>query len=104
MDPELSARGVISASHTDALSLSFTDVFVYDVSRGIHYGLNFYLRRDIPEWTAEARGPVFSSSKGQSKLQAQGYVCRQHEVFPAAILCKLPETSAAHPSGSGQPQ
>jgi 4-amino-4-deoxy-L-arabinose transferase-like glycosyltransferase len=104
MDPQLSARGVISASHTDAHSLSSTDVFVYDVSRGIHYGLNFYLRRDIPEWTAEARGPVFSSWKGQSKLQAQGYVCLQHIVFPAAILCKLPETSAAHPSRSGQPQ
>jgi 4-amino-4-deoxy-L-arabinose transferase-like glycosyltransferase len=104
MDPELSARGVIAASHTYVHSLSLAGVFVYDLPRGIHYGLNFYLRRDIPEWTTEARGFVFSSSKGESRLQAQGYVCQQHLVLPAAILCKPAEALAAHASGSGQPQ
>jgi hypothetical protein len=104
VDPQFSARGVITASHTDAQSLSTADVFVYDVPRGIHYGLNFYLRRDIPEWTSETRGFAFSSLKGQSRLQAQGYVCGQHVVFPAAVLCKAPEDLAAHPPGGGQPQ
>jgi 4-amino-4-deoxy-L-arabinose transferase-like glycosyltransferase len=104
MDPQLSARGVITASHTDAQSLSSADVFVYDVPRGIHYGLNFYLRRDIQEWTSETPGFVFSSLKGQSRLQAQGYVCQQHVVFPAAVLCKAPEDLPAHASGGGQPE
>jgi 4-amino-4-deoxy-L-arabinose transferase-like glycosyltransferase len=104
MDPQLSARGVIAANDTDVQSLRSADVFVYDVPRGIHYGLNFYLRREIPEWTTGARGLVFSSWKGQSGLQAQGYVCQQHEVFPAALLCKEPEGLPAHPSGGGQSQ
>ena len=105
VDPQFSARGVITASDTDAQSLSAADVFAYDVPRGIHYGLNFYLRRDIPEWKIEAHGPVFSSWKGQSQLQAQGYACQQHEVlYPAAILCKRIQDLAAHASGGGQPQ
>ena len=90
IDRQVSARGVISATNIDVQSLHGTDVFVYDVSRGIHYGLNFYLRRDIPEWTTGARGLVFSSRKAQSKLQAQGFVCQQDLVFPAAFLCKGP--------------
>jgi 4-amino-4-deoxy-L-arabinose transferase-like glycosyltransferase len=104
MDPQLSARGAIAASRTDARSLASTDVFVYDLPRGIHYGLNFYLRREIPEWTTGARGLVLSSWKGQSRLQAEGYACQQHLVFPAAFLCKKPEALAAHPTGSGKPQ
>jgi 4-amino-4-deoxy-L-arabinose transferase-like glycosyltransferase len=88
MDSQLSARGVISAALTDPHSLSSAPVFVYDVPRGIHYGLNFYLRRDIPEWTTGAYGLVFSSWKGQSRLQAEGYVCQRHMVFPAAFLCE----------------
>ena len=104
VDSQFSARGVLTASHTDAQSLSSADVFVYDVPRGIHYGLNFYLRGDLPEWTSETRGFVFSSSNGQSRLQAQGYVCQQHAVFPAAVLCKAPEDLAAHASGSGKAQ
>jgi len=104
MDPQLSARGVITASHTDLQSLRSVDVFVYDVPRGIHYGLNFYLHREIPEWMIGTRGLVLSSWQGQSRLQAEGYACQQHLVFPAAFLCKKTEALAAHPPGSGKPQ
>ena len=104
MDPQLSAKGVIAANHTDAQSLRSVDVFVYDVPRGIHYGLNFYLHREIPEWTTGDRGLVFSSWKGQSRLQTQGYLCQQQQVLPAALLCKPPEGLSAHASGGGQPQ
>jgi 4-amino-4-deoxy-L-arabinose transferase-like glycosyltransferase len=104
MDPQLSARGVIKASHTELQSLHSANVFVHDVPRGIHYGLNFYLRRDIPEWTPGARGVVFSSWKGHSVLREQGYVCEAPLVFSAAFLCKEPEPLAANASSSGQPQ
>ena len=90
MDTRLSARGVIAANHVDVHSLFSADVFVYDVPRGIHYGLNFYLRRDLPEWTTGEPRLVFSSWKGQSRLQAKGYVCQEHLVFPTAFLCKRP--------------
>jgi 4-amino-4-deoxy-L-arabinose transferase-like glycosyltransferase len=104
MDSQLSARGVLTASNTDVQSLRAANVLVYDVPRAIHYGLNFYLRRDIPEWTPGSRGLVFTSWKGQSILQAQGYVCQQHLVIPAAILCKVPEALAADAASGGKPQ
>jgi 4-amino-4-deoxy-L-arabinose transferase-like glycosyltransferase len=104
MDSQLSARGVLTASNTDVQSLRAADVLVHDVPRRIHYGLNFYLRRDIPEWAPGSRGLVFSSGKGQSILQAQGYVCQQPLVIPAAILCKVPEALAADAAGGGKPQ
>ena len=33
------------------------DVGVYDIPRAWHYGLNFYLHRDLPEWTPGSREP-----------------------------------------------
>jgi 4-amino-4-deoxy-L-arabinose transferase-like glycosyltransferase len=104
VDPQFSARGVIAGSHTDVQSLAVADVSVYDVPRGIHYGLNFYARREIPEWTSGTRGLVFTSWKGQSRLQAQGYACQLHLVSPAAFLCREAKTLAAHPPSSGKPQ
>jgi len=104
MDPQFSARGAIAASLTDSLALTSRDVLVYDLRRGIHYGLNFYLGRELPEWSPGARGLVFSSWKGQSRLQAEGYVCQKHLVLPAAFLCKKAEPLAAHAPSSGKPQ
>jgi 4-amino-4-deoxy-L-arabinose transferase-like glycosyltransferase len=104
VDPQFSARGVITASHTDVQSLAVAGVSVYDVPRGIHYGLNFYAHREIPEWTNGARGLVFTSWKGQARLQSQGYACQLHLVFPAAFLCKEAKTLAADPPSSRQPQ
>jgi hypothetical protein len=104
MDSQLSARGVITAGHMGVPSLRSADVFVYDLPRGIRYGLNFYLQRELPEWTTGARGLVFSSWKGQSTLRSQGYACEPRLGSAAAILCKPQEGLPAHAPGSGQPQ
>jgi 4-amino-4-deoxy-L-arabinose transferase-like glycosyltransferase len=104
LDPQFSARGVITASHTDVQYLSSVDIFVHDVPRGIDYGLNFYLRREIPEWTNGSRGLVFSSWKGQARLQAEGYACQPHLVYAAAFLCKKVEGLAADAPSSGKAQ
>jgi 4-amino-4-deoxy-L-arabinose transferase-like glycosyltransferase len=104
MDPQLSARGVIAASRMNVEWLRSADVFVYDLPRGIHYGLNFYLGRDISDWTPGSRGLVFSSWKGVSRLHAQGFVCRQHLVFPAGILCQMPISLPIQAPGGGKAQ
>jgi hypothetical protein len=90
MDSRLSARGVLAASHMGVRFLPSRDVFAYDVPRGIHYGLNFYLRREIPELSSGTQGLVFSSWRGRSALQTRGYVCEQYLVVPAAVLCRWP--------------
>ena len=90
MDPQLSARGVIRVAYTPVQSVPADKLFVHDLTRGIQYGLNFYLRRDIPHWNPQSRavGLVFTSWKGQQELKAAGFSCKQHLVYPAAILCQ----------------
>jgi 4-amino-4-deoxy-L-arabinose transferase-like glycosyltransferase len=104
IDSQFSARGVINASGASLSSVASTDVFVNDVPRGIHYGLNFYLRREIPQWSSGMRGLVYTSLKGQSDLKAAGYTCQLHLVFPAAILCKVTGRLSAHAPGGGKAQ
>jgi len=89
MDPQLSARGVLEVAHAPLQSVPANKLFVHDLTRGMRYGLNFYLRREIPQWTQESKagGLVFTSLKGQQELKAAGYTCPQHIVYPAAILC-----------------
>jgi 4-amino-4-deoxy-L-arabinose transferase-like glycosyltransferase len=89
MDPQLSARGVLEVTHVPLQSVPANKLFVHDLTRGMRYGLNFYLRREIPQWTQETKvgGLVFTSLKGQQELKAAGYSCKQHIVYPAAILC-----------------
>jgi 4-amino-4-deoxy-L-arabinose transferase-like glycosyltransferase len=90
LDPQLSARGVIRVAYTPLQSVPADKLFVHDLTRGIQYGLNFYLRRDIPLWNpqSKATGLVFTSWKGQQELKAAGFSCKQHIVYPAAILCE----------------
>jgi len=100
MDSQLSARGVIEVAHVPLQSVPANKLFVHDLTRGMRYGLNFYLRREIPQWRQESKvgGLVFTSLKGQQELKAAGYSCKQHIVYPAAILC-----DEKRDDSSGQP-
>jgi len=100
MDPQLSARGVIRVAYAPLQSVPANKLFVHDLTRGIYYGLNFYLRRDIPEWMPQSKavGLVFTSWKGQQGLKAAGFSCKQYIVYPAAFLCE-----AKGGDSSGQP-
>jgi 4-amino-4-deoxy-L-arabinose transferase-like glycosyltransferase len=107
MDPQVSARGVIEAAQVTMESAALGGLFVYDLPRGINYGLNFYFHRELPQWTPEvqAQGLVFTSLKDEKQLKAIGYYCQLHLVYPAAILCREKgEDLLASPSGRGQPQ
>jgi 4-amino-4-deoxy-L-arabinose transferase-like glycosyltransferase len=107
MDPQMSARGVIKVAQVPMESAPLRGLFVYDLPRGIHYGLNFYFRRELLQWTPEvqAQGLVFTSLKAEQQLQAIGYSCKLYLVNPAAILCREKgEGLLASPRGRGQPQ
>jgi 4-amino-4-deoxy-L-arabinose transferase-like glycosyltransferase len=91
MDPQLSARGIINQVKYASLDAAPTGMlFVHDLPRGIHYGLNFYLHREVPQWTqqAKARGLVFTSLRSEQQLKSAGYSCQQYLVYAAAILCR----------------
>jgi 4-amino-4-deoxy-L-arabinose transferase-like glycosyltransferase len=54
LDPYLSARGAASAAA--ASSAPRAELRVYRLERNWHYGLNFYLGRELPEWTSVLAG------------------------------------------------
>ena len=93
MDPQLSARGVLEAATNSGTETLPENVLVYRVPRGIWYGLNFYLHREIPEWDpAKAAGAfrtvVFVSSSKIKAVEQAGFSCPHAIVFPAAFACR----------------
>jgi len=55
LDRQISSRSL--ASELLNASPSSGDVATYDIPRAWHYGLNFYLQRDLPEWTPGSSAP-----------------------------------------------
>jgi len=55
LDRQISSRSL--ASKLLNASASSGDVATYDIPRAWHYGLNFYLNRDLPEWTPGSSEP-----------------------------------------------
>ena len=55
LDRQISSRWL--ASELLNASPSSGDVATYDIPRAWHYGLNFYLQRDLPEWTPGSSEP-----------------------------------------------
>lgn len=51
-------------------------LFTYELPRGWQYGLDFYLGRDLPEWSPDnfRAALVLTTRKGLAKLQREGYV------------------------------
>jgi len=101
VDAQYSARGVLAANAMSSQPAS-SAVFVHDVPRGIQFGLNFYLHRELPIWQKGDNGLVFTSSKGQAELMQEGFVCVRRVTFAAALLCRNAVDSAAAPGGKAQ--
>jgi 4-amino-4-deoxy-L-arabinose transferase-like glycosyltransferase len=55
MDSQISSRPL--ARELLGANPPAEDVATYDIPRAWHYGLNFYLNRDLPEWTPDSRKP-----------------------------------------------
>jgi hypothetical protein len=53
LDSQISARPL--ARKILEANPSGEDVATYDIPRAWHYGLNFYLNRDLPEWTTDSK-------------------------------------------------
>ncbi len=69
---ELSPRTVV----TDISAADADRTYSYRIQRGWLYGLNFYLHRDVPEWTPNTRGStlVVTSQKNLQELKKSAEV------------------------------
>jgi 4-amino-4-deoxy-L-arabinose transferase-like glycosyltransferase len=68
---------------------------VYQVPRGIQFGLNYYLRRETQDWSPSdvTAKWVFTSYQGTTALERQGFKCPHSIVFPAAFPCEKTPSS-----------
>ncbi len=72
LDAYLSPRQAARAGQTPAGMTP--NLGVYRLHRAWRYGLNFYLRRELPEWTAESARPewLYTNRQGLADLRRLG--------------------------------
>ncbi len=76
----------------------------YKLQRSFHYGLNFYLHKEVLEWSGDRseRNWVFTTPKEMTELRAMRMECSNFMAFPPVIVCEARE-SADSLRRSGQP-
>jgi len=79
--------------------------FAYCIRRADHYGLNFYLGRELPEWTSNEKRPawVLTNFEGQMRLSQLGLMCFPMRGGAPIAICEDTELRD-HPGGGGQAQ
>ncbi len=77
----------------------------YKVRRSFLHGLNFYVHRELPEWSGNTgeRNWVFTTPVEMAKLRGMGLECPHFMAFPPVIVCEVAGLAHSLP-GSGQPQ
>src|SRR5712664_1779165 len=108
LDDGVSAR-TAAQSAKDRLPRAELDIATtYKLRRGLEFGLNFYLHRELAEWTPPAghSSIVFTSHKYSEELKRLGVHCFDYMAYPAVEICadssKIASLADSHPR-SGQP-
>ena len=85
LDPYISARESAAKLENAAGS---NKLATYELQRSWYWGLNFYLREQLPEWTSQQAGTslVVTNEKGLQKIRATG-----RNAVPASALEVSPE-------------
>jgi 4-amino-4-deoxy-L-arabinose transferase-like glycosyltransferase len=109
LDDGVSARPAAQGAK-DHLPLAELDIATtYKLQRGLEFGLNFYLHRELAEWSPPVgrSSIVFTSHKYSKELERMGVHCFDYIAYPAVEVCadssKIPSSAARLPR-SGQPQ
>jgi 4-amino-4-deoxy-L-arabinose transferase-like glycosyltransferase len=104
LDPKLSAR--FSAAQISPQQAPVT--YSYKLQRACQYQLNFYLHREITEWSPEIAGEsvVVTNQKNLPELKTRAEIVSMiSEISPQAeVVIVSPKTLGLHVAGSRQPQ
>jgi 4-amino-4-deoxy-L-arabinose transferase-like glycosyltransferase len=87
LEPYISARHAAAALPKP--SDRTYDVAIFQLHRAWHYGLNFYMDRELPEWTPAALKPtlVYTNGTGLEMLEGSGRPIHLYDrTSPQAIL------------------
>ena len=108
LDAGVSARRASQEAMALLLAPAVQHATSYKLSRGLKYGLEFYLRREVNEWNPSAsHGTViFTTRRGSAELQKLGISCSHYVAYQAVESCGITDAVRKLPNGSpdsGQP-
>ena len=95
LDEGVSARPAATAALGMISNSEISAAAVCKLPRGLKFGMDFYLRRELPEWQPSVRNSiVFTTHRGSEELQKSGLRCYLYIAFPGVEICadssKLP--------------
>jgi len=90
LDEGVSARPAARLVTNRLATEELGNATAYKLSRGLVYGLNFYLRREIYEWSMVSgrSSIIFTNYRGSAELEKLGIRCPAYEAFPAVEICE----------------
>jgi len=108
LDPGISARDATQAVRNVWPDFSSEKATIWHLNRPFVYQLNFYFRRDLPEWQPQDPQSVwvFVAKDNVKAAGVLGLECVKFAVYPAVIPCRNSASvgglSAPGGSGSGE--
>jgi 4-amino-4-deoxy-L-arabinose transferase-like glycosyltransferase len=92
LDQRYSARDAPQAARIIWNNYSPEESSTYNLTRSFQYSLNFYLHRELPEWSPDRRLPgwVFAMAKEKAEMENLGLSCPLNSLRHAVIVCKDP--------------
>ena len=102
LDPYFSARPVGTLLQRD---LYPQRLFIYELPRAWQYGLDFYLGRDLREWSAEDLNAalVLTTPRGLADLERKGYVQgAPTEPYEKIVFAPIPVRAQPSPGGGSR--
>jgi 4-amino-4-deoxy-L-arabinose transferase-like glycosyltransferase len=109
LDEAVSARSAVASAESHLPSTELETASSYKLPRGLKFGLNFYLHREIAEWAPPVgrSSIIFTTHASSKELEQMGIRCFSYTVYPAVGICVDSSTVAGLPDGptrSGKPQ
>ena len=89
LDEGVSARPVALEAKRSFPGDLLEGASTYKLQRGLKFALNFYFRRELPEWSPPGgrRGIIFTSHRGSQELQHKEVACLTYIAYPAVEIC-----------------
>jgi 4-amino-4-deoxy-L-arabinose transferase-like glycosyltransferase len=108
LDAGVSARPAAQSAKDHLPSAELDIATTYKLQRGLKFGLNFYLHRELAEWAPRVghSSIIFTSYKNSVELEQMGIRCFHYEAYPAVGICVDSSTIASSVHrlpNSGQP-
>jgi 4-amino-4-deoxy-L-arabinose transferase-like glycosyltransferase len=99
----LSVRSSVQAARNQWTDFAPVRTSSFKLSRSDQYGLNFYMRREVPTWSPDHRQPgwVFGTKNISGDYWTQGMDCifvTELDTFSQPVVCKDPGPTSGQPS------